>query len=175
MTWECLYVKSLYKKPRSFGFLFVFSQRLKGSLIAFRSTSQSTFSTQSLTHSGNGRRSEKILQKGTNRRWHVTLQRTLIAAGLTVTLTLLSCLVVGQNNVVMSLKLCTFVVLRQAWTDHLFSSAVAFFTATALIPLICHYFVKSFSDSNCKFQFFKCQPYFKLPPLIFQKCYQLFW
>ena len=72
--------------------------------------------------SGNGpedrRRSEKILQKGTNRRWRVTLQRTPIAAGLTVTLTLLSCLVVGQNNIVMSLKLCTivtFVVLNQCY------------------------------------------------------------
>ena len=99
------------------GLFGTWGKRLKGSLLAFRSTSQSTFSTQSLTHSGNGpvdrRRSEIILQKGTNRRWRVTFQRTPIAAGLTVNLTFLSCLVVGQNNIVMSLKLCTFVVLNQ--------------------------------------------------------------
>ena len=93
--------------------------RLKGSLIAFRSTCQSTFSTLSLTHSGNGpvdrRRSGIILQKGTNRLWRVTLQQTPIAAGLTVNLTLLSCLVVGQNSIVMSLKLCTFVVVSQCY------------------------------------------------------------
>ena len=39
----------------------------------------------------------------------------LHAAGLTVNLTLLSCLVVGQNSIVMSLKLCTFVVVNQCY------------------------------------------------------------